>query len=201
MGNEELILGIRNGSEKHFKALFDAQHARIYAVARQLGLSHEAGQDIVQEVFVRLWNQRATLREDLSVSGLLQTIASRLLHRKIRRLLLESDYLTYLRNTGREAANETGQQVTRNEIGQVLLAALKQLPERRKAVFLLSYRQELTAEEIARTLKISVRTTENQLYRARRFLRAYFGQHGFSMQAAAPVPGGLLLLLVMMQHL
>ena len=201
MENAELILGIRNSSEKHFKALFDAHHARVYSIARRIGLSHEAGQDIVQEVFVSLWNQRETLREDLSVHGLLQTITKRMLHKRIRRLLLESDYLAYLRDTAHAAANVTSQQLARNEINQVLQAALQLLPERRRAVFLLSYQQEFPVEEIALALKISVRTAENQLYRARKFLRAYFGRRGFSLEEAALAPGNFLVLLVFLQNL
>ena len=198
MENAELIAHIRNSSEQGFRILFDAHHARVYSTARRIGLSHEAGQDIVQEVFVSLWSQRETLREDLSIRGLLQTITKRMLHKRIRRIMLESNYLTYLRNTVHEAVNVTSQQLVRNEIGQVLHAAVQLLPARRKAVFLLNYQQELTVEEIALALKISVRTAENQLYRARKFLRTYFGRHGFSLEEAAMAPGGLLLFLVIL---
>lgn len=109
-------------------------------------------------------------------------------------------HFVYPRDTACEAANVASQQLARNEIDRMLQAAPHLLPECCETFFLLSYQQELPVGEIARSLKTPVQTAENQLYRARKFLRVYFRRHDFSRAESAFAPGGFLILLTVLPN-
>lgn len=165
-GRDELkiIKKVREGSSQHFSQLFDHYHKKVYYAARKLNLSHEDSEEIVQEVFISIWEQRHKLRVDGSINGLLFTITKRLVIKRIKKIINARAYKDNHHQKG--YSNVTEDYIIFSDLEAYTGKGINQLSPKRKQIFMLSKKQGLSNDEIAKKLNLSKRTVENQLYRA-----------------------------------
>lgn len=170
------VARIRAGDEGAFAELFRAYHPALcsYAYAR-VGSAAEA-EEIVMDVFRRLWERRMAWAVTGSLRGYLFSatehgVVSHIRHRKVERSLVH-DVSRFVRAIpGMGAAIPTPSETTEDaDLATAIARAAEALPERCRAVFLL-WQRELRYAEIAEALGISVKTVETQLARAVRELR------------------------------
>lgn len=167
---DKLIAEIKNGSETAFKWLFDAFHLKIYTVAKKMGMSDEEAEDVIQDSFLQLWKQKDAIKEDLSVNGLLYTIAKRIVLKKLeekKHYYTDEDIEQY----SHASTNTTQDDIAFLETNKCINDTINRLPEQQRIVFSMNYKNGLSAEEIADKLGISKRTVENQIFRARKILK------------------------------
>lgn len=175
---DKLITELRNGSEIAFKWLFDSFHLKIYTVAKKMGMTDEEAEDVIQDSFLQLWKQKDSIREDLSVNGLLYIIAKRVVLKKIE----ERKYYCIdhdIENYTNKGINTTQDDISFLETNKCVNDIVDKLPEQQRIVFSMNFNGGLSAEEIAGTLGISKRTVENHIFRARKILRTALKNSGF----------------------
>lgn len=162
---------IRAGDARAFEEAFHACYASMCGFVRALTGSHEAAEDIVQNVFQRVWQERRRLRPDGSLRSLLYRSAHNgaLNYIKHRNIELKWAQKSAHAANDRTAFNDPA---AFNELSGAVDHLLARLPERCRTVFLLSRHHGLTYNEIAETLGISVKTVETQMGRALKALRA-----------------------------
>ncbi len=167
--NKLLIEQLKLDNEAAFRELYDITLPFIYYTVRNFSTDNRKAEDIVQEVYIDVWKQRSTLDENLSLIGLLKIITKRKLWRELSADKKRTELL-YI--TPDQPYSQFDILVEEKENRQMLTRALDGLPERQRQVFKL-IRSGLTAEEVAQKLRISKRTAENQLFRARKNLVKY----------------------------
>lgn len=135
-----------------------------------------AAGEIVQECFIKIWEKRAQLRDDVPLKGYLFTTAHHAVLNELRR------DQHHLRLHGQVAAAagpaSVPNEVEYREMEALYQAALEQLPPKQREAFLLSRQQGLSYPEIAERQGVSVKTVEAHMLQALKTLRSYFRLHG-----------------------
>jgi len=172
-----LMVRIGAGDHQAFRQLVERhQHAVIGTVAKMLGNPSEA-EDIAQQVFLRIWRNAKRYRPDAKFTTYLYTITRNLVfnetRRKSRKKEVSSDAREENCNQLIEANPDSkpDSELLQAELQAAVDAAIAALPEvQRMAVVLRNYEQ-LSYEEIAQVLQLSVSAIKSLLFRARTTLR------------------------------
>ena len=130
--------------------------------------------DLVQDVFVRLWEHMDFVNRE-TVRPLLFTIARNMIVDKIRRYYKREDFITYIYNVQEEGRNTTEETVSSRELEILHKQVVNTLPIKRRKIYELSF-QGMASPMIADKLSLSIRTIEGQLLMARKLVRTYIKQ-------------------------
>jgi RNA polymerase sigma-70 factor (ECF subfamily) len=173
--NETLLVrNLSKGNLLAFNTLFKEYSGRLYRFAFGYLKSEEEAEELVQEVFTRIWEKRADLKEELSFKSFLFTIAFNIIRKHFRTQAQLSEY--FKTGLGDATDIQTAQQVSYDSLFQYITKLVEKMPLRRKEVFIKSRFDGLTIKEIAAELKISHKTVENQLTEALKFIRTNLNQ-------------------------
>lgn len=168
--NSVLIEALRNGDEKAYAYLIDTYHHKLCVYANSLVKNIYSAEDIVQNVFIKVWEQRTRLKSDYALKSFLYKLVYNEfidLYRKNQSLFsLEKSYYDALNSIVFEDDSESFQRVL-----NVVNKEIQNLPPKCKEVFILSKKEGLTNIEIAEHLEVSVKTVEAQITKAFSILR------------------------------
>lgn len=160
--NEKILLQrISDGDAGAFRTLFDDYKERFYAVSYKMTRSEQVAQDIVQEIFLNLWQRRETLCEIKNPSGYFFTIVYRMVHRHYRKIAFEKKYFDQA--TSPETTESPEISVLCRETGQKISDAIRRLPKQQQIIFTLARQHGLTRQEISNKLALSPHTVKNHL--------------------------------------
>ena len=167
-----LLNGILQNDSQTFELLFRKYYAPLCLVAANYTHDMDSAREIVQNLFVYLWENRAKVRIEQSIKAYLLSAVRRNSIRFIqqRRTHLSIDALP----EDSHLADELYDSLELDELYCQLLHAIEQLPEQCKKIFKLSRFEEMKYADIASTLNISVKTVEAQMSKALKLLREKF---------------------------
>ncbi|MCM4169388.1 RNA polymerase sigma-70 factor [Arenibacter sp. H213] len=172
--NSVLIEQLEKGNEKAFSYLVENYNHRLCVYANSLVNDPARSQDIVQNVFLKTWNKRKSLKKSFSIKGYLyRAVHNEFIdqYRSTKSLLaLEEMYMDTLFQFEMEPEVEET-----DKIMSLVMDAINDLPPKCKQIFLLSKKEGLDNIEIAEYLAISSKTVENQITKAFKFLREKLG--------------------------
>jgi RNA polymerase sigma-70 factor (ECF subfamily) len=152
-----------------FKKLYGAHYANLCYFGTRYIKDMEAIEDIVHDVFVKLWEKRKSIDADKSVkSYLYQSVNNRCLNHIRDHKKFDKDFDQ--QNIIEDSIDES-LQIENEELGSEILKAIETLPDRCKEVFKLSRMEELKYKEIAERMGISIKTVEVQMSKALKILR------------------------------
>ncbi len=154
-----------------FDELYCRYWEMLYDIAYKKLKDKDDAKDLVHDLFLQLWNNRASISVHRSLSGFLFV--------SLKNKIIDKQRLTANRlNKNTEIASETVthqntvyDQVYYNELNSFLNLQIDQLPEKMKEIYRLSREENLSLEEIADRLSISSQTVKNQLTTALKRLR------------------------------
>ena len=173
---QELKLG---NDTRQLEALFKAHYADLCRTAYRLLKDEDAAEDIVQEVFLKLWNQKDELVINTSPKAYLARAVSNAslnyLERHKRQVNMEPEDFSAIMHVASEVEDGLHYQELENSVSE----AIDALPPRCKAVYVLSRYEDKSYKEIAEDLDISVKTVENQMGKALKDIRSYLTRFGF----------------------
>ncbi|MET4105096.1 RNA polymerase sigma-70 factor [Hymenobacter sp. UYP22] len=172
---------LRQDDPRAFDALFRQYSARVYRFAYGYLKSGPAAEEIVQDCFLKIWERRADLRDDVPLKGYLFTVAHHLILNQLRQSRYQQLYQEYALLAGTSPSTSTDTDVAFAELETLYSAALEKLPPKRRQIFTLSRQQGLSYAEIAQELGISIKTVETQMAQALHFMRQYFQAHGTAL--------------------
>ncbi|RAV28955.1 RNA polymerase sigma factor [Sinomicrobium soli] len=168
--NHQLISALKQGDEKAYVYLMEKYYRRLCIYANSLTNDRLAAEDIIQNVFVRLWRRRHLLTIQTSLKSFLyKSVYNEYIdqHRKNTALLnTEKRYIKHLHEIIDTEDTEDSQKLVKR-----VFEAVQDLPPKCREIFLLSKKNGLTNVEIAEYLNISSNTVENQISKAFRILR------------------------------
>lgn len=170
----DVIARIRDGDESAFKHLFDRYYRPLCVYAGSIDRSEGAAEEIVQDVFFRIWVHRDRLNPVQSLSGYLFTAVRNRAYNRSARLHSEQAYRSRLLDELQDAPHQgaaADEEVRAAEIAAAVDRAIAQLPPRCREAFLLRRQQRLSCADIARAMQISPKTVEIQITKALKALR------------------------------
>jgi RNA polymerase sigma-70 factor (family 1) len=169
-----LVKNLSKGNLLAFNTLYKEYSGRLYRFAYGYLKSEEEAEELVQEVFTRIWEKRADLKEELSFKSFLFTIAFNIIRKHFRTKVQLSEY--FRSGLGDDTDIQTAQQVSYDSLYKYITDLVDKLPARRREVFIKSRFDGLSIKEIADELNISHKTVENQLTEALKFIRTNLNQ-------------------------
>ncbi len=169
--DSHIINAIQQGDEPTFDALFRTWYAPLvrYAVTMSNG-NYEDAEDLVQQAFVKLWDQRTNLDVQFSMKAYLYRMVHNQALNRIRSSRTRERYATYQQRL-MEHAHEPAPDQTDTELQLKYRKALDLLPPQCRQVFELSRFEALKYREIADQLNISIKTVETHMGKALKLLR------------------------------
>lgn len=166
-----MIRAFRKGDTGAFKSLFDLHHKRLYSFLFAMLKSREDAEEIVQETFLKIWENREQFWEDYPFDVWMFRIARNASlnysRKKLNRAVVEK-HLEFFTDLSEDSAD---QYILFQETQNIIETILKGLPPKRKEIFLLQKVEGLSRQEIAEKLGISVITVDHQLFKANKFVR------------------------------
>jgi RNA polymerase sigma-70 factor (family 1) len=167
-----LLAEIATGDEQAFKKLFDLYKERFYSVTLKMTRSDEVAEDIVQDVFMNIWNKRERLADINNPSSYFFTAVYRRIYHHYRKIAQEKKLLQVAPSI-KESVNTTDEMVLAHESNKLISQAISKLPPQQQRVFKLSKQEGLSREDVARQLQISPNTVKNHLADALKFIRTF----------------------------
>ena len=158
----------RNIDKEVFEKLYEKHHKKLWSFVLKHVKSPSKAEDLVQDIFLRVWEKRTNIDFQEKFEKLLFVIARNLIINAYHRSILEQEKLNQLL-LNKQFEEQTSD--SSNEKTEEIIAAIKALPQRRKQIVELSLRQGLTYNEISEKLSISKKTVEDHITKARKFLR------------------------------
>jgi len=171
-----IINRLKDGDELAMKELITKYKSTLAQSMMRILKSQEDVEDLLQELFIRIWTRRQDIDTDLSFHAFIYRIAGNLVYDRLRKLAHEkrlvADYFTHLT----EVYSHIEEGVFNQETKDILNQAIEQLPEQRRRVFILCKIEGRSYEEVSRLLSISVATVNTHITNANTTLRNYFQQ-------------------------
>jgi len=164
----KLIPEIQKGSEKHFKMLFDAYWDKLHALANNTLDRPEDAEDVVQEIFIDIWNRRSSLQVD-DINAYLYGCVRFGIAKKLKKTISHrtEEIFDHIRDHTDLESNIEWQDLLDFVAGRI-----EELPDRCREIFKLSRYEQLSNKEIAEKLNLSTSTVENQINKALKILKA-----------------------------
>lgn len=168
--DRELYLKLREGDERAFQVLFRKYYQAMCHFANQFVTNHETAEEIVQEMFVKLWEKRSVLNIETSVKHyLFRSVRNHCLN-QIQHEKIKKQYASKVLESASQEINPDDYFL---EVGLIkkIEQSIDSLPPKRREIFRLSREQGMKYKEIAEVLDISVKTVEAQMGLALKHLR------------------------------
>ncbi len=162
-GEHILIAELKRGSKKAFDRIYKLYAGRLLAYCVQYTKCREDAEEIVQDVFVALWNSRENIRQEETLHSLLFTISKHRVINAYRSTLNSPVYEDYVDYQNELATGENCDQVEYEQYVKIVKEAIRRLPSTQQRVITLSRFSQLSNKEIAERLSLSEQTVKNQL--------------------------------------
>jgi len=171
----ELLALLNKEDRRAFDAIYNRYWEELYKSAYRVLRDQDACMDVLQEVFVWLWEHR----DNLVINNLKYYLISAVKYKisnYIRREKIRRSFFIEVENIRPEDLTFTEDSVELKELTSIILSFTAGLPERARAIFQLSRYEHLSNKEIAERLGISEKTVENQMTTNLKKLRSSLGR-------------------------
>lgn len=179
MQEKDLIIEVKNGSEKAYKELYSLWVSRLHRFVFQYLKSESATGDVVQETFLRIWVNRSSLNPKESFKSYIFTIAYHFLLKELKRQINNpsmEEYVEY-QNTLSTSADEIPAGLDYDKFTKALEKAKGHLSPRQKEIFELNKEYGMSISEISSRLSVTEQVVRNQLSAALKILRTELRQY------------------------
>lgn len=170
--DSELLMGLKKGDSNSFEMLFRKYKGKIYNFIMNASQGDfYLAEEIVQNVFIKIWELRDDLVVEGSFSTLLYTMSKNMYYNSLRRKVQDSIYQEYYKSNCGESDYLVDKDVEYRMLEEEIARLIDKLPPARRQVYHMSRREHRSNKEIANALKISENTVESHLTKANAFLR------------------------------
>ena len=162
----EIIGRIRRGDVGQFELLFRSSYVSLVRYAKTLIKDHDTAEEIVQDLFFRLWKDKEKLNIESSLNGyLFRSVHNKCLHYIEHNRVVErhAEEVLYQQSESLESPSDI---LNYKELQEKVARILERLPERCGKIFTMSRFEGLKYSEIAEKLSVSIKTVEANMGRA-----------------------------------
>jgi RNA polymerase sigma-70 factor, ECF subfamily len=168
---KELVEKIIESDSTAFEKLYFKFVQRIYYFTKRYITTEAEIEEVVQEVFTKLWEHRMNLRTDMSINGYLLTITKNTIFNQFRRNLNHQAYCQYLITYNKNHTKYSNDDVLFNELKKIVEEAIEKLPPQRQKIFKMSRFNGFAYKEISKKLGLAEKTVEAHIRLAIRDIR------------------------------
>lgn len=174
---KEWLRQVAEGSEAAFKSLFDEYWDHIYTVAICLTKSVELAEDMVQEIFLKIWIKREQLTEVDQFGDYLFIVARNHIYNALKKEHKEHRLRQPVLEWFEGHRESPEQQLLFKESSQLIQQAIARLTPQQQAIYKMTREQGLSHEQVARELNISQNTVRNHIVNSLKIMREYLRDH------------------------
>ena len=168
---DDLIRRLRRDDAAAFDDFFQAYGQKLYGFALKYLKSESEAEEMVQEVFVRIWENRRSLKTEYSFKSYLFTIALNQIRKFFKKRAVSLRYIADFQNEISESDDHTADSIDYGSLISRIDEIVDTFPERKRQIFLKRRKEGKTSREIAAELNITVGTVDNQISDALRIIR------------------------------
>lgn len=177
LSEHDLISGLKAGSARAFALIYERYAWRIYHFVRRYTKVTADAEEIVEDVFIKLWSNRNIIRQEDTLQGFLFTIAKHNILNCLRRQINSLQYADYLEYREVLADHGSLDIVDYEEFLNLVKAKISMLNATQRKVIMLSRFEMKSNKEIAQQLHLSEQTVKNQLSLGLKALRKALQQY------------------------
>jgi len=166
-----LICRLKKDDVASFEEVYKRYYSKLYGVAKKFGTNTLEAEDFVQQTFIKLWEGRQQLQDDVLLDKQLYVICKHLILNYIKRekkMVSNQDFISSHITMVEPEENHPNEDWTR------LNASIQKMPPKRREIYVMHKIENLTYKEIGTYLNISKKTIANQIYLATDFLKKEF---------------------------
>lgn len=168
---------LQKGDVFAFNELFHKYSQKVYNFSIKHLENEEDTKDLVQEIFLKIWDKREKIDENKSFNGFLFTIALNSIRNYFRKKVKDRKLINKWLEETEPYSDTTRLSTEFKSLEKVVNTIVEQLPPKRQTVFRLSRNEGLTNDEIANRMNIQKKTVENHLNLALKYLREKLQSH------------------------
>jgi RNA polymerase sigma-70 factor (ECF subfamily) len=172
-----LINLVAQGDQKAFGDLFRLFSSKVYVFAFRLTHSKPLAEDVLQEVFIKIWENRVALKKVEYFPSYLYAVTRNHSFNILKKMALELKAKTYLADHQETADRQTEETVIYRDHQHILNRLVDQLPPQQKLVYSLCHGEGLKYEEAAQRLKLSRLTVKTHMQHALRTIKSNFSHY------------------------
>ncbi|ADY53710.1 RNA polymerase, sigma-24 subunit, ECF subfamily [Pseudopedobacter saltans DSM 12145] len=167
--DEKIIESLKNGDDHALTLLFKKYWTSLFVVAHNVFKDKEACEDILQEVFLTIWEKRNELQIKTSLKAYLYACVKYEVYRQLKKSYSKQRIDDDLINSLEESA--TANNIEYKQLVETVSFAVDNLPPKCREVYQLSRQESLTHKAIASKMNISTKTVENHITKALKHLK------------------------------
>lgn len=179
--NESVLLAqISEGDHRAFCNLFDHYEQYVYGFGRKLTRSNDQAEEIVQDVFLKIWVGREKLVNIENFEAYLNRLVRNQSYSMLRQNLSHAKGMDKISSSTSEMEDSLEAQIEYKETVKILNDAILSLPEQQRRVYDLCHIQGLKYDEAAEKMNISADTVHYHMKLALKSIRAHFNKNAFA---------------------
>lgn len=172
-----LLLQLKQGSETAFNTLYFAYSKALYKKINAIVKDESVADELLQDLFLKIWEKRADLKPEHSFTAFLYTIANNLVYDYFRKVAKDKRLQERLLINAVDYYLHTEENMMDKETGGMIAQAIAGLSDQRRKVFTLCKIEGRSYQETADMLGISVATVNTHMVNAIRQVKAYLYKH------------------------
>ncbi len=169
---KELLRQLAGGSKEAFSKIFNHYRGKIYSVGLNYLKSAALAEEIVQDVFLKLWLKRSELLSVERLDAYLFIMSRNIIFDRIKKLAYQTEAEKKL-SQDEPFIDDTEHLVREHECKQFVQEAIDMLPPQQKRVYQLAKVENLSHEQIAEQMQLSRLTVKAHMAKALQFIRKY----------------------------
>jgi RNA polymerase sigma-70 factor (family 1) len=174
---KELLKQLSNSNPVAFEKIYYLYSPRLFSSLVKLVKSDAAAQEIIQDVFLKVWENRNNIDPEKSFRSYLYTIAENKAYDFFRKVVRDKKLYETLIVTATEHYEHIETEYFHKEDSRILEMAIRTLPTQRQLVFRLSKLEDMSYDEISKKLGISVSTISDHIVKANKSIRKFLTSH------------------------
>jgi len=175
LNDEELVALISAENKAAFNVIYNRCRTLVFKVALRYLKSETTAEEVVQEVFMKLWMERTTIKEGIAIKAWLCVVAKNNTLNKLKRKAVEWKAVNQIKST--QVTYEDQQDLSYKDCNQLLEKGLQSLSENQRKVFYLVREENQSYVQIADHMNISPLTVKTHMSRALSNLKYFFAAH------------------------